>query len=61
MPGIEMRKRVLRKNNPGILTNMANLALKFCNQGQWKDTKEQGMKTMEIKKNSRIETSLHAD
>ena len=40
---METRKRVLREKHLDTLTSIANLALTYINQGQWKEIKELGV------------------
>ena len=47
MQMIETLKKVLGKEHPSTLTSMANLALTYLNQGQWKEAEELGVQLME--------------
>jgi hypothetical protein len=45
---VEAFKRVLGSDHPGTLASMANLALMYQKQGQWKEAEELGAQVMEV-------------
>jgi Tetratricopeptide repeat len=45
-----MRKRVLGQEHLDMLTSIANLALTYRNQGQWKEAEELEVQVIEIRK-----------
>lgn len=47
---IETSARVLEAEHPSTLTSMANLALTYRNQRQWKKVEELFMQVMEMRK-----------
>ena len=47
---METFKRVLGEEHPSTLTSMANLALTFWNQEQWKEAEELEVQVMETRK-----------
>ncbi len=47
---MEIRKTKLGANHPDTLTNMANLASTYKNQGRWKEAEKLDVQVMEIRK-----------
>ncbi|KAF5669914.1 kinesin light chain [Fusarium denticulatum] len=47
---VELRRDVLREENPDTLASMGNLALTYSNQGRWKEAEELQVDVMEIRK-----------
>ena len=52
-------KRVLKAEHPSTLTNMANLASTYRNQGRWTQAEELEMQVMETRK--RVLKAEHSD